>query len=362
MDLFTPLTLRGTEIPNRVMVSPMCQYSCALDGRATDWHLVHLGALARGGAGTVMTEAAAVSPEGRISPHDLGIWSRDHADALARTTQFVRGQGSVPAIQLAHAGRKASTHRPFADESGPVHGEHGWTPVGPTDEPYPHDEPNDVAALDQEGIEGVIEDFRRAAELSLEAGFEIAEVHGAHGYLLHEFYSPVTNTREDDYGGDYTGRTRLVREVTAAVREVWPDDKPVFVRLSATDWLPDRESWTVDDTVRLAGDLEEAGADLVDVSGGGIHPDQQLPGTGAHYQVPYAERVKHEAEVPSGAVGKITTPQGADEVIRNDRADLAILAREHLNDPHFTLHAAEELGRMDAVDVPDQYGRGFPSS
>jgi 2,4-dienoyl-CoA reductase-like NADH-dependent reductase (Old Yellow Enzyme family) len=359
MDLFTPLTLRETEIPNRVMVSPMCQYSCALDGLATDWHHVHLGSRAVGGAGIVMTEAAAVSPRGRISPHDLGIWSQEHADALAPINQFVRGQGSVPAVQLAHAGRKASTHRPFADASGPVHGENGWTPVGPTDEPYPHDDPHDVAALDREGIENVIEDFRRAAELSLAAGFEIAEVHGAHGYLLHEFYSPVTNTREDDYGGDFAGRTRLIREVTAAVRDVWPEEKPVFVRLSATDWLPDRESWTVDDTVRLSRELEEAGADLIDVSGGGVHPDQQVPSTGAHYQVPYAERVRNEGDVPSGAVGKITTPQGADEVIRNERADLAILAREHITDPYFTLHAAEELGRMDAVDVPDQYERGF---
>ncbi|MFC5970715.1 NADH:flavin oxidoreductase/NADH oxidase [Halomarina salina] len=358
-DLFTPLTLRGTEIPNRVMVSPMCQYSCEGDGLATDWHHVHLGSRAVGGAGIVMTEAAAVNSRGRISPEDLGIWSQDHADALAPTTRFIREQGSVPAIQLAHAGRKASTYRPFDEESGPVHGDEGWRPVGPTDESYPHDDPLVVEELDQEGVEQVIEDFRRAAELSLDAGFEIAEVHGAHGYLLHEFYSPLTNTRDDDYGGDFDGRTRLLREVTAAVREVWPDDKPVFVRLSATDWLPDRESWTVDDTVRLAPLLEEAGADLVDVSGGGNHPDQQLPGAGAHYQVPYAERVKHEADVPAGAVGKITTPQGADEVVRNDRADLAILAREHLEDPYFTLHAAQELDRMDAVDVPDQYLRGF---
>ncbi|MFC6836585.1 NADH:flavin oxidoreductase/NADH oxidase [Halomarina ordinaria] len=358
-DLFTPLTLRETEIPNRVMVSPMCQYSCDGDGLATDWHHVHLGSRAVGGAGIVMTEAAAVDSVGRISPQDLGIWSQEHADALAPTVEFVREQGSVPAIQLAHAGRKAATHRPFADESGPVHGTEGWTPVGPTDVPYPHDDPHEVDALDQAGIEAVIEDFRRAAELSLDAGFEIAEVHGAHGYLLHEFYSPVTNTREDDYGGDYAGRTRLIREVTAAVREVWPDDRPVFVRLSATDWLPDRESWTVDDTVRLSADLKEVGADLVDVSGGGIHPDQRIPGTGAHYQVPYAERVRSEADVRTGAVGKITTPEGADEVVRNGRADLAILAREHLRDPYFTLHAAKELDRMEAVTVPGQYERGI---
>ncbi|MFC7155663.1 NADH:flavin oxidoreductase/NADH oxidase [Halomarina halobia] len=357
-DLFTPLSLRGTEIPNRVMVSPMCQYSCQPVGLATEWHRVHLGSRAVGGAGIVMSEAAAVEPRGRISPNDLGIWSRAHADALAPITGFVRSQGSVPAIQLAHAGRKASTYPP-ADGYGPVHGDDGWTPVGPTDEPWPHDEPLATEALDQAGIEGVIDAFREAAEFALEAGFEIAEVHGAHGYLLHEFYSPVTNAREDDYGGDFGGRTRLVREVTAAVREVWPDEKPVFVRLSATDWLPDRESWTVDDTVRLAGDLAEIGADLIDVSAGGVHPDQGLPDTGPHYQTPLAEAVREANDVAVGAVGKITTPEGADEVIRNGRADLAIVGREHLRDPYFTLHAADALGRMDDARVPVQYRRGF---
>jgi 2,4-dienoyl-CoA reductase-like NADH-dependent reductase (Old Yellow Enzyme family) len=358
--LFDPLELRGTTVRNRVMVSPMCQYSCeARDGRATEWHHVHLGSRAVGGAGIVMSEAAAVEPRGRISPEDLGIWSPAHAEALSRTTAFVREQGATPAIQLAHAGRKASTHPPF-DGGGTVHDDTGWTPVGPTDVPYPYDEPLAPERLDAAGIESVIDSFRTAAEHALAAGFEIAEVHGAHGYLLHEFYSPVTNTREDDYGGDFVGRTRLIREVTRAVRDVWPDDRPVFVRLSATDWLG-ADAWTVDDTVRLVGDLAEEGADLIDVSAGGIHPDQELPHAGPHYQTPYAEAVRaaHGDDVAVGAVGGITTPEGAAEVVRNGRADLAILAREHLRDPYFTLTAARDLDRVEEVDVPKQYGRGF---
>jgi 2,4-dienoyl-CoA reductase-like NADH-dependent reductase (Old Yellow Enzyme family) len=272
----------------------------------------------------------------------------------------MREHGATPAVQLAHAGRKAATYRPFGGESGPVRGEAGWTPVGPTDVPYPHDDPHEVEALSAEDIERVIESFREAAERALDAGFEIAEVHGAHGYLLHEFYSPVTNTREDDYGGDFEGRTRLIREVTREVREVWPDDRPVFVRLSATDWMDG--GWTVEDTVRLSGLLAEDGADLIDVSAGGIHPDQELPHTDAHYQTPYAEAVTeaHGDDVAVGAVGGITTPEGANEVVLNDRADVSILAREHLRDPYFTLTAARELDAMDRVEVPPQYGRAFP--
>jgi 2,4-dienoyl-CoA reductase-like NADH-dependent reductase (Old Yellow Enzyme family) len=360
-DLFDPLTLRETTLRNRVMVSPMCQYSCAaMDGLATDWHHQHLVSRAVGGAGVVMTEAAAVEPRGRISPQDLGIWSDEHAAALAPTVERMRAHGATTAIQLAHAGRKAATYRPFADESGPIDGEDGWTPVAPTDTPYPHDEPHDVEALDTVGIEGVIDSFRAAAERAIDAGFDVAEVHGAHGYLLHEFYSPVTNTREDDYGGDFAGRTRLIREVTREIRDVWPDNRPVFVRLSATDWI--EGGWTVEDTVRLSGLLAEDGADLIDVSAGGIHPDQQLPHTGAHYQTPYAEAVKaaHGESVAVGAVGGITTPEGANEVVLNERADLAILAREHLRDPYFTLTAARELDAMDRVDVPPQYARAFP--
>jgi len=362
--LFSPLELRGTTIPNRVTVSPMCQYSCdGCDGLATEWHHVHLGSRAVGGAGLVLSEATAVEPRGRISPEDLGIWSDEHAAALERTTAFVRDRGAVPGIQLAHAGRKASTRRPW-DGYGPISPEDGgWAVVGPTDEPWPYeDEPAPpTSRLDTGEIEGVIGSFRAAARRSLDAGFEVAEVHAAHGYLLHEFLSPVTNTREDDYGGDFEGRTRLVREATAAVREVWPDDRPVFVRISATDWLPDRESWTVDDSVDLADRLHEAGADLIDVSGGGIHPESRPEYAGPNYQTRYAERIRAEtdSDVRVGAVGGITTPEQAEAVVANDRADLAVVGREHLRDPYFATHAAEALDATDQIETPPQYRRGF---
>ena len=362
-SLFSPYTLRETELSNRVMVSPMCQYSSP-DGVAQDWHLVHLGSRAVGGAGLVMTEATAVEPRGRITPHDLGIWNDEQADALAPIADFVRSQGSVPAIQLAHAGRKASKSRPW-EGSDPVHPEEGgWTTVAPSSKPWPYDgEPPATERLTPEAIDDVIDSFARAAERALDAGFEAAEVHGAHGYLLHEFLSPVTNDREDEYGGSFENRTRLIREVTAAVRSVWPDEKPVFARISATDWLPDRESWDIDQSARLAPLLAEAGADLIDVSAGGIHPDQQLPRSGPGYQVPYAEAIdEHLAdegvEMGVGAVGGITGATQADALIRNDRADVAILAREHLRDPYFSLHAATDLG--EEVEWPVQYRRAKP--
>ncbi|UPV73733.1 NADH:flavin oxidoreductase/NADH oxidase [Halorussus limi] len=336
----------------------MCQYSCDRDGLATDWHEVHLGSRATGGAGIVMTEATAVEPRGRITPHDLGIWSDDHADALAPVAEFISERGATPAIQLAHAGRKASKTRPW-DGSVPLQpDEGGWETVAPSADPYPYEEGEArTRKMDRDDIEAVTDAFVAGAERALDAGFEIAEVHAAHGYLLHEFLSPVTNHRDDEYGGDFESRTRLVREVTAAVREVWPGDKPVFVRVSATDWLPDRESWTVEDTARLAPLLAEAGADLVDVSAGGTHPDQQVPQTGPNYQVRYAERVGEATEALVGAVGGITEPKQADALIRNDRADLAIVGREHLRDPYFALHAAEELGATDRVEWPVQYRR-----
>jgi 2,4-dienoyl-CoA reductase-like NADH-dependent reductase (Old Yellow Enzyme family) len=362
-DLFTPLELRDTETPNRVMVSPMCQYSCEdRDGIATDWHLVHLGSRAVGGAGIVMTEATAVESRGRISPRDLGIWSDEHGAALAPIAAFIEDRGSVPAIQLAHAGRKASKTRPW-DGSEPLQPDDGgWETVAPSAEPWPYDDgATATTEMSRADIEDVIESFRAAAERAREAGFVIAEVHAAHGYLLHEFCSPVTNRREDDYGGSFTDRTRLVREVTAAVREVWPDDEPVFVRISATDWLPDRDAWTVAQSVALADDLAGVGADLIDVSAGGLHPDQELPATGPGYQVPYAERIRteSESEIAVGAVGGIESPEQADAIVRNGRADLAILAREHLRDPYFSLHAAETLDRPEGAEPPVQYRRGF---
>lgn len=361
--LFAPLELRETSIPNRVMVSPMCQYSCEnRDGLASEWHRVHLGSRAVGGAGVVMAEATAVEPRGRISPEDLGIWSNEHAEALAPVAEFVREQGSIPAIQLAHAGRKASTTRPWEGHGPVAPDDGGWSVAGPTDDPWPHDgEAPPTERLTPEEIDSVVDSFRAAAERSLAAGFEVAEIHAAHGYLLHQFLSPVTNTRGDAYGGDFDGRTRFLRDVTEVVRAVWPDDKPVFVRLSATDWLPDRESWTVEDSVRLADRLARLGVDLIDVSAGGIHPDSSPERIGPNYQVRYAERIREETDrtIAVGAVGGITTPEQAESIVANERADLAIVGREHLRDPYFTLRAAKALDATDEIDGPPQYRRAF---
>ena len=358
--LFSPLTIRGTELPNRVMVSPMCQYS-APDGAATDWHLVHLGSRAVGRAGLVMTEATAVTPEGRITPHDLGIWSEEHADALAPVADFVRSQGSVPAIQLAHAGRKASKTRPWEGSDPIPPSEGGWEVVAPSERPYRYDsgETQPTRALSAGDIEDLVADFADAAERALTAGFEVAEVHAAHGYLLHEFLSPVTNGRDDEYGGSFENRTRLLREVTGAVRSVWPDDKPVFVRISATDWL-EGESWDVEGSARLAPLLAEAGADLVDVSSGGLSPDQQIPRAGPNYQLPYAETIKEYVESEGAnlrvaSVGGITEPRQAEAIIANGRADAVLMAREFLRSPYWPLHAARELGAE--VEWPVQYQR-----
>ncbi|PSQ07642.1 NADH:flavin oxidoreductase / NADH oxidase [Halobacteriales archaeon QS_6_71_20] len=361
-SLFSPLTLRGTEIPNRVFVSPMCQYSSP-DGLATDWHLVHLGSRAVGGAGLVLTEATAVSPESRITPQDLGIWSDEQADALAPIADFVRSQGSVPGIQLAHAGRKASTRRPWegGDPIPPAEG--GWEAVAPSG-PYPRDgdeQPTDRLSTGE--IEDVVADFADAAERALDAGFEVAEVHAAHGYLLHEFCSPVANDRDDEYGGSFENRTRLLREVTGAVRSVWPDEKPVFVRISATDWIDDGPGWDVEQSARLAPMLAEAGADLVDVSAGGISPAQEVPRAGPSYQLPYAEAIaEHVAEtdtdVAVATVGGISEPEQAAEIVANDRADAVLMAREFLRSPYWPLHAAHELDAE--VEWPVQYRRAKP--
>ncbi|WP_338728644.1 NADH:flavin oxidoreductase/NADH oxidase [Haladaptatus sp. DJG-WS-42] len=352
--LFDPLTIRKTTARNRIMVSPMCQYSADGDGLATDWHMVHLGSRATGGAGIVMSEATAISPVGRISPDDLGLWSDAHAAALAPVTQFIRSQGAVPAIQLAHAGRKGSHAPPFEGGNGLQPDDGGWETLAPSG-PYPRDDAPRTREMTADDIEDVKAQFATSAKLALDAGFDIAEVHSAHGYLLHEFFSPASNQREDEYGGSFENRVRLTREVTRAVREVWPDDKPLFVRISATDWLPERDSWTLDDSVRLAPLLAADGADLIDVSAGGLHPDQQIPQTGPNYQVPFAERVGEATDTLVGAVGGITDAKQADALIRNGRADLAIIGREHLRDPYFALHAAEELG--EEADWPKQYRR-----
>ena len=360
-SLFEDLRLRETTIPNRVMVSPMCQYSCeARDGLATDWHQVHLGSRAVGGAGVVMAEATAVEPRGRITPEDLGIWSQEHADALAPVAAFIRGQGSVPAIQLAHAGRKASTVRPWEDGEIITEDEGGWTTRAPSAIPYPHDEGTvPTERMDQNDIDEVIEAFVDAAEYALDAGFEIPEIHAAHGYLVHEFLSPVTNDRDDEYGGDFEGRTKLLREICTAVREVWPEEKPIFVRISATDWLPDRESWDVAQSARLASELADLGVDLLDVSSGALHPDQQIPRAGPGYQVRYAETIREavDADLSIGTVGGITTPEHAEALIANGRADVAIIGRQHLRDPYFSLHAGRDLDADNAPEWPDQYKR-----
>jgi len=361
-DLFTPLEVRQTEVPNRLMVSPMCQYSVEdRDGIATEWHHVHLGSRAVGGAGLVMAEATAVEPRGRIAPEDLGIWSDEHAAALERTTDFIRSQGSVPGIQLAHAGRKGSKTRSWEGGEPLQPDEGGWEVVAPSGTPWPFDEePPATRRLTREEVGDVVDAFGAAAERAADAGFEVAEVHAAHGYLLHQFLSPVTNDREDSYGGSFEDRTRIVREATAAVRAAWPDEKPVFVRVSGTDWLPDRESWTVEQTARLADRLA-GDADLIDVSSGGIAPGSSPEWVGPNYQLPLAEHVREhtDSDVAIGTVGGITTPQQAEAIVRNGRADLAIVGRQFLRDPYFGLHAADELDALDRNEPPLQYRRVF---
>lgn len=346
--LFEPLTLRGVTSRNRIWVAPMCQYS-SVDGMPDDWHLVHLGARAVGGAGLVMTEAASVSPEGRISPSDAGIWNDEQAAAWSRVTRFVRSQGALAGIQLAHAGRKASTRRPWEGRGVVPPAEGGWTPVGPSATAYPG--LAQPTALDADGIAGVRADFVSAARRALHAGFDVVELHAAHGYLLHSFLSPLSNDRTDDYGGDLAGRMRLVLEVVEDVRAVWPDDKPLVLRISASDWLDG--GWTVEDSVILAKEAAARGVDLLDCSSGGNAPSQIPLEPG--YQVPFAAAVREGAGVPTGAVGLITEPAQAEQVVAEGSADVVLLARELLRDPHWPLRAAAALGVE--VPLPVQYER-----
>ena len=358
--VFSPLTLRSMTARNRLAMSPMCQYSAGTDGFATDWHHVHYGSRAVGGAGLIIVEATAVEPRGRISPHDLGLWSDDHADALAPIAEFVSDQGAVPAIQLAHAGRKASTARPWEGSAPLQPDEGGWSVVAPSDKPYPHDEDAPpTERLDPAGIEEIIEAFGEAATRAVDAGFEAVEIHGAHGYLIHEFLSPVTNNRTDAYGGDFEGRSRFVREVYDAVRTAVGESVPVFLRVSGTDWLPDRDAWTIDQTVRLGATLAAAGLDFLDVSSGGIHPDQQISYAGPNYQVALAEQVRDQTDLPAvGTVGQIRTAEQAEAILRNGRSDVAIVGRKFLNDPYFPLRAAQTLYDAEA-EIPVQYQRGW---
>ena len=352
--LFSPLTLRALTLRNRIGVSPMCQYSSE-QGFANDWHLVHLGGLATGGAGLVFSEAAAVTPEGRISRYDLGIWEDAHIPMLRRITDFVRAQGAMAGIQLAHAGRKASTRRPWEGTGVVTPAEGGWENVmAPSEVPFSDKYPM-PHALTLDGIAGVIAAFRDATQRALTAGFQVVELHAAHGYLLHEFLSPLSNFRTDEYGGSFANRARLTLEVASAVRESWPDDLPVFVRISATDWADG--GWTVDDAVQLATQFRALGIDVVDCSSGGLAHHQRIP-LSPGYQVPFSARVKREAKIATAAVGLITDPAQAEHVITNGDADLVLMARELLRNPRWPLLAAHALGAT--VAWPSQYERAKP--
>jgi 2,4-dienoyl-CoA reductase-like NADH-dependent reductase (Old Yellow Enzyme family) len=349
--LFEPFTLRGLTLKNRIVVSPMCQYS-SVDGFANDWHLVHLGSRAVGGASLLILEATAVSPEGRITPDDLGIWQDEHVEFLRRINQFIDAQGCVPGVQLAHAGRKASTYAPWKGSGAVAEG--GWETLAPSAIAFADNYPLPVE-LDAVGLKKVIADFRAAAERSVQAGFRLIEIHAAHGYLLHQFLSPLSNQRTDTYGGSFENRIRLMLEVVAAVRQVVPDNFPVIVRISATDWT--EGGWTADESVQLAAWLRDRGVDLIDCSTGGNVPHAKIP-VGPGYQVEFAERIRREVGIPTGAVGLITTPAEAEAIVASGQADLVLLAREELRDPYFPLHAAHELGAD--VAWPPQYERAKP--
>ncbi|MGI5484092.1 NADH:flavin oxidoreductase/NADH oxidase [Streptomyces lavendofoliae] len=355
--LFEPRTLRSVTVPNRVWMAPMCQYSAEPSGPdagvANDWHFAHYAARATGGTGLILLEATAVSPEGRISPYDLGIWNDTQVEALRRITGFLKGQGTVPGVQLAHAGRKASTDRPWRGGAPVGADAHGWQPVAPS--PVPFDDGHPVPdELTVDRIHEIAGEFAAAARRALDAGFEVVEVHGAHGYLIGQFLSPHSNHRTDAYGGSFENRTRFALEVVDAVREVWPEELPLFFRISATDWLDGEPGWTADDTVRFAALLQEHGVDLLDVSTGGNAPHVRIP-VGPGYQVPFAARVKEETGLPVAAVGLITEARQAEKIVTNGEADAVLLGRELLRNPSWARHAARELGG--AVRVPDPYHR-----
>ncbi|GLQ87593.1 NADH:flavin oxidoreductase/NADH oxidase [Dyella flagellata] len=352
MKLFEPYIQRSQTLRNRIVVSPMCQYS-AQDGVPDAWHMVHLGSRAVGGAGAVIAEATAISPEGRISGHDTGIWNEAQLEAWRPIAAFLAEHGAVPGVQLAHAGRKASAWRPW-EGGGSLPADHcAWPTVAPSAIAFDADW-QVPQALDIEGIRKLVADFRAAAVRAKEAGFKLIELHGAHGYLLHQFMSPLSNHRTDEYGGSFENRTRLLREVIAAVREVWPDSLPLWLRVSATDWAD--HGWNIDDSVRLASQLSELGVDLVDVSSGGLVPHVKIP-LGPGYQVPFAARIRQEASIATGAVGLITEPGQADGIIAGGAADLVLIARASLRDPYFPRRAAQELGAT--ITPPAQYQRAW---
>ena len=354
--LFDPLTIRGQSFPNRLFVSPMCEYS-SIDGFANDWHFVHLGGRAVGGAGLVFTEATAVTPEGRISPEDLGIWKDEHIEPLARIVRFVHAQGSVCGMQLAHAGRKASTFRPWSGAGRLDPSAGGWSNVlAPSATPFAgnYPQPREMTAAD---IAGAIAAFAAAARRALAAGVRVIEIHAAHGYLIHEFLSPLSNQRTDHYGGSFENRTRLAREIATAVRREWPESLPLFTRISATDWT--EGGWDIEQSIELARALKPLGVDLIDCSSGGNVATAKIP-LGPGYQVPFAERIRRDAQILTGAVGMITSPAQAEEIIATGQADIVLLARELLRDPYWPLRAARELGCL--VPWPVQYLRAAPPS
>jgi 2,4-dienoyl-CoA reductase (NADPH2) len=348
-DLLTPLTIRGVTFRNRIVVSPMCQY-CAKDGMADDWHLVHLGSRAVGGAGLVFVEATAVSPEGRITPGDLGIWTDAHADPLARIAAFVTRMGAVPGIQLAHAGRKASCRVPWEGGEQLPLGAGGWQTLGPSAVPF-RDGDRPPQPLDEAGIRNVIGQFKGAAQRAVKAGFRVIELHSAHGYLLHEFLSPLSNRRTDRYGGSFENRTRIVREAVSALREVVPQELPLFVRISVTDWV--EGGWDLPQSVELAKALKPLGVDLIDCSSGALVPHAKIP-VGKGYQVPFADAIREQAGIMTGAVGLITEAHQADEVVTSGAADLVFLAREMLREPYWALKAQQALNQEPSW--PTQYG------
>ncbi len=338
MKIFTSLKIRDITSRNRLVVSPMCQYS-SIDGFANDWHLVHLGSRAVGGAGIVFTEATAVTPEGRISPEDLGIWKDEHIEMLSRITKFIHDQGAVAGIQLAHAGRKGSTFRPWDGDGKVPENKGGWIPIGPSttvfDSNYPV--PRELSLNE---IQQLKQSFHQAIQRSIKAGFKIIEIHAAHGYLLHEFLSPVSNQRKDQYGGSFENRTRLLLEVVKEARRTWPKELPIFVRISATDWLNEK-GWDIDESVKLAHLLKKEGVDLIDCSTGGIAPNIKIP-VGPAFQAPFAERIKKETGIMTGAVGMITTRNQAEKILSSGQADVVLMAREFLRNPYWPIHAQKE--------------------
>ena len=347
--LFDPLAIRDITFANRVFVSPMCEYS-STDGYANDWHFVHLGSRAVGGAGLVLTEATAVLPEGRISPQDLGIWIDDHIEPLSRAVRFIHEQGSVAGMQLAHAGRKASTYAPWTGHGMVPESQGGWkNVVAPSalafSEGYPM-----PRALSVDGIKSIVSAFAAAARRACDAGFRVIEIHGAHGYLIHEFLSPLSNQRTDAYGGSFENRTRILREIVAAVRGSWPERAPLFVRISATDWVDG--GWDIQQSVELARQLKDLGADLIDCSCGGNVPHAKIP-VGPGYQTQFAEQIRREAGILTGAVGMITSSIQAEHILVTGQADAVMIAREFLRDPYWPLRAARELGQP--IPWPVQY-------